>query len=198
MTAPKNQLIDVFLFDEAGYFSGVSVAMESPLEEGVFIYPPNSTTVEPELNPENFYRWDGEVWIAEPKPTKPEDFVGKWISHESQTVHDRELRTLIQKIITSDCKTHKIVRGDDLSWGAEPIPEKTEEEKLKEAEDQARAKRDYLISKTDYLLTADYPISAEDLEAVKAYRQALRDVPQQEGFPNDIEWPTMPEVEKIA
>ena len=78
MTAPKNQLIDVFLFDEAGYFAGVSVAMESPLEEGVFIYPPKSTTVEPELNPENFYRWDGEVWVAEPKPTKPEDFVGKW------------------------------------------------------------------------------------------------------------------------
>lgn len=198
MTAPKNQLIDVFLFDEAGYFAGVSVAMESPLEEGVFIFPPKSTTVEPELNPENFYRWDGAVWIAEPKPTKPEDFVGKWISHESQTVHDQELRALIQKIITSDCKTHKIVRGDDLSWGAEAIPKKTEEEKLKEAEDQARAKRDHLISKTDYLLTADYPISAEDLEAVKTYRQALRDVPQQEGFPSDIEWPTMPEVKKIA
>jgi len=30
-------------------------------------------------------------------------------------------------------------------------------------------------------------------EAMTAYRQALRDVPQQEGFPQTITWPTKPE-----
>jgi hypothetical protein len=29
----------------------------------------------------------------------------------------------------------------------------------------------------------DYPISQENLEEIKAYRQALRDLPQQPGFP---------------
>jgi len=29
----------------------------------------------------------------------------------------------------------------------------------------------------------------------KNYRQALRDVPQQAGFPNDIEWPEEPSTE---
>ena len=42
----------------------------------------------------------------------------------------------------------------------------------------------------------DYPISEEDLAAVKAYRTALRDVPQQEGFPREVVWPEAPTVFK--
>ena len=76
----------------------------------------------------------------------------------------------------------------------EKIPEKTEEEKLAEAAEQIRSKRDSLISDSDYLLASDYPISAKDLEVVKAYRQALRDVPQQEGFPLDVVWPELPSI----
>ncbi len=56
----------------------------------------------------------------------------------------------------------------------------------------ARARRDQLITQTDYLLMPDYPISEENLEAVKAYRTALRDLPEQDGFPRDIEWPEAP------
>ena len=59
---------------------------------------------------------------------------------------------------------------------------------------RARNKRDAMISETDYLLMPDYPIEAESLEAVKAYRQALRDVPAQDGFPSSIAWPELPEV----
>lgn len=58
----------------------------------------------------------------------------------------------------------------------------------------AREKRDHLLAETDYLLMPDYPISSEALVALKTYRQALRDVPEQEGFPNAIEWPSKPEV----
>ena len=62
-----------------------------------------------------------------------------------------------------------------------------------ELAERARNKRDALISETDYLLMPDYPIDPESLEAVKAYRQALRDVPAQEGFPSSIVWPDLPE-----
>jgi len=58
----------------------------------------------------------------------------------------------------------------------------------------ARKKRDQLLSDTDYLLMPDYPLEAAELEAVKTYRQALRDVPEQAGFPSAIEWPSKPEV----
>ena len=58
----------------------------------------------------------------------------------------------------------------------------------------AREKRDELLAETDYLLMPDYPISEEALAALKTYRQALRDVPEQSGFPKTIEWPSKPEV----
>ena len=55
--------------------------------------------------------------------------------------------------------------------------------------DAARARRDALITATDYLLMPDYPISAAQLADIRAYRQALRDLPLQTGFPEAIDWP---------
>ena len=56
----------------------------------------------------------------------------------------------------------------------------------------ARQKRGRLIAATDYLVTPDYPISDDRLAKVKTYRQALRDIPEQEGFPRTITWPEKP------
>ena len=56
----------------------------------------------------------------------------------------------------------------------------------------ARQKRDRLIATTDYLVTPDYPISDDRLAKVKIYRQALRDIPEQSGFPRTITWPEKP------
>lgn len=38
----------------------------------------------------------------------------------------------------------------------------------------------------------DYPSNPQNLEELKVYRQALRDVPKQEGFPRDVRWPDVP------
>ena len=56
----------------------------------------------------------------------------------------------------------------------------------------ARQKRNRLITATDYLVTPDYPIDPEKLAKVKTYRQALRDIPEQSGFPRSITWPEKP------
>lgn len=56
----------------------------------------------------------------------------------------------------------------------------------------ARQKRDRLIAATDYLVTPDYPIEPDRLAKVKIYRQALRDIPEQSGFPRSITWPEKP------
>lgn len=56
----------------------------------------------------------------------------------------------------------------------------------------ARQKRDRLIATTDYLVTPDYPISDDRLAKIKIYRQALRDIPEQSGFPRTITWPEKP------
>lgn len=57
-----------------------------------------------------------------------------------------------------------------------------------------REERDRRLALTDYLVAVDYPISSEKLELVKTYRQSLRDIPQQEGFPwsGEIDDPAIP------
>lgn len=56
-----------------------------------------------------------------------------------------------------------------------------------EAAAAARTNRDVLLSKTDWNAMSDMTMSPE----MTTYRQALRDVPQQTGFPNYIAWPEL-------
>lgn len=74
-------------------------------------------------------------------------------------------------------------------YEAVPVPEPTEQELAS----SVRSQRDAKLSTTDYLVVPDYQISPEDLEAVKAYRQALRDIPEQSGFPKNVQWPVEPQ-----
>ena len=74
-------------------------------------------------------------------------------------------------------------------YEAVPVPEPTEQELAS----RVRSQRDAKLSATDYLIVPDYPISPEDLEAVKVYRQALRDIPEQSGFPKNVQWPVEPQ-----
>lgn len=59
---------------------------------------------------------------------------------------------------------------------------------------RVRMRRDSLISRTDFYVQPDYPGDPAGLEAVKAYRQALRDIPEQSGFPRNVQWPSLPSV----
>ena len=81
------------------------------------------------------------------------------------------------------------------------IPFTAEEETERDAEEAAwaagasdrlaaeeRAKRTALLMETDHYALADVTMS----DAMKTYRQALRDVPQQADFPDTINWPTKP------
>ena len=51
-----------------------------------------------------------------------------------------------------------------------------------------RAYRDKLLSETDYAALQDVVMSPE----MAAYRQALRDITDQAGFPHEVVWPTKP------
>ena len=56
---------------------------------------------------------------------------------------------------------------------------------------EQRAKRDQLLAATDWTQAKD--ISDAVSSKYATYRQALRDVPQQSGFPENIVWPVKPE-----
>lgn len=69
-------------------------------------------------------------------------------------------------------------------------------EDLPMTSDEARTQRDKLLAETDWTQVLDAPIDAATREAYRAYRQALRDLPEQEGFPETITWPELPSVTK--
>jgi hypothetical protein len=55
---------------------------------------------------------------------------------------------------------------------------------------QARAQRNALLQQSDWTQVADAPV---DQAAWATYRQGLRDITAQAGFPENINWPTRPE-----
>ena len=73
--------------------------------------------------------------------------------------------------------------------------------KAQEAEQlaaNARTQRDKLLSDTDWTQTDDAPLSSEDKESVRKYRQCLRDITAQSGFPQEVKWPQKPQITKVG
>jgi len=60
---------------------------------------------------------------------------------------------------------------------------------IEDAGRNIRSQRDNLLSQTDWMALSDVTMSPEWV----AYRQALRDITSQEGFPYAVIWPTKPE-----
>lgn len=54
-----------------------------------------------------------------------------------------------------------------------------------------RAERDRRLAASDWTQLPDVPQATKDLWA--AYRQALRDITEQAGFPQNVTWPTAPQ-----
>ena len=66
-----------------------------------------------------------------------------------------------------------------------------------------RAERDARLAACDWTVLPDAPVTEEEQAAWKAYRQALRDLPQQEGAPWDgggelTPWPVAPDAEATS
>jgi hypothetical protein len=59
----------------------------------------------------------------------------------------------------------------------------------------AYAKRDILLQQSDWTQLPDVPLTEAQRQAWVAYRQSLRDVPQQPGFPDNIVWPVAPDTQ---
>lgn len=92
-------------------------------------------------------------------------------------------RLAFGKLTPEFMKEHEIVEEE-----YNPEDEMTDEELAS----RVRMRRDSLISRTDFYVQPDYPSDPAGLEAVKAYRQDLRDIPEQSGFPRNVQWPSLP------
>lgn len=145
-----------------------------------------------------------------PPENIPDGHVARWKGTAWETVEDHR-QHLDEKGIKQGGTPYWLPdQGDDWQSPARymedlgPLPAgavtvRPEKPAPTEAElfQQLRAERDRRLSATDYLLMQDYPIPDDQRAAVQAYRQALRDIPAQEGAPWDggekeTPWPELP------
>lgn len=99
-------------------------------------------------------------------------------SNAEQTVAHREVDGMFES---------RLAFAIELADGEEIAPFVPD---LQALASQVRDRRNQLLTESDWTQAADVPQSLKDAWA--PYRQALRDVPQQTGFPTDIVWPTKP------
>ena len=57
---------------------------------------------------------------------------------------------------------------------------------------QVRVERDRLLASCDWTQVVDAPLTASAKQAWADYRQALRDIPQEQDDPDSIVWPETP------
>lgn len=156
-------------------------AAEVPNTHGLKIL--DSTEVKPEVILGFWPMWSGKTWkqvedhrkrVAGGKlvPIPAQEATEYWLPGDTYTTPPRAMVTLGP--LPADAL---LVR-----------PEMTQEEKAT----QARAQRDGLIAQTDYLMVSDYPISDAYRQVISDYRQTLRDITTQAGFPDEIAWPEKP------
>jgi hypothetical protein len=110
------------------------------------------------------------------------------------TVPDAELATYGVERVTattapaSNARTHTLERSCSLVDGV--WTEVWTETQLESAvaEKNIREQRNELLSQTDWTQLSDSSVAS----IWTTYRQALRDVPAQDGFPYSVTWPTEP------
>lgn len=78
--------------------------------------------------------------------------------------------------------------------GTEWYDPRTEQQIYDEQSSTVRIQRDNLLKETDWTDTASAitRLGQTVYDNWQAYRQALRDVPEQPGFPSNVVWPTKP------
>jgi len=91
----------------------------------------------------------------------------------------------IYKIIESKAYSKSIPINSSLEGWTETKPETWDNVFYS---NEIRTTRDKLLKETDWWASSDLTMSSEQI----AYRQALRDIPQQENFPFGIVWPSSP------
>lgn len=94
---------------------------------------------------------------------------------------------------TFDNKTHRAVEQSPVlengvwkkSWAVVQLSDEV-------AAANVRAERDKRIAETDWLVIKNLELNQNVPGKWEVYRQDLRDIPQQPGFPHEITWPVKP------
>ena len=79
------------------------------------------------------------------------------------------------------------------TWGEVPVEYTPEFKRIESLKKSVRSERDSLLASTDWIVTKSLEAGVAVPTEYSTYRQALRDITDQSGFPEDVVWPTHPE-----
>lgn len=116
---------------------------------------------------------------------EPEDF---WVRMPPPPVirDEPEFDPFTQRI---EPREHEV--GDEfIEWDVIELTPEEQAQFLDLATQSATGERNHWLMMSDWIFTPDS--SPEDMDAWLEYRQALRDLPEQEGWPKVINWPVRP------
>ena len=115
--------------------------------------------------------------------------ITEWVLRGEPT-SEAEFNEMFRKVTGADANGTAIESANPAEWGVTWAQVSAKKAELVAAEPMRllRQERDRLIAETDWWATSDRTMTAEQT----AYRQALRDVPQNYTSLDDVVWPTKP------
>jgi len=145
---------------------------------------------------ENYYPLEDRVFVVyQAEGYEP---LGGWV-HVPETATSEEIAAAVEASAPlkkwrkgKNSAVTALLNQDRAGVAIESVPEPENPAAVESAEVLNRRKRKFLLFSADWTQLVDAPLSDAQRAAWAEYRQALRDVPQQAGFPNQIVWPVAP------
>lgn len=124
-----------------------------------------------------------QIRADNPNTSFPDSFTDAILQEQKVSVVARSTPPSIDGLVSTITEINPVLVDGvwTQQWKSSQVSQST-------AEENVRRRRDLLLGQTDYLALSDQTLSTE----MATYRQALRDVPNQSGFPFDVTWPTKP------
>jgi hypothetical protein len=125
---------------------------------------------------------------------------GNWVAIDAGMTEDQIKEHVIQSLPKYRWEAAEITAAKNLvnhsavaTFQPAPQPEPTVATHSQlTPEARGRMERNILLLRSDWAVLPDAQLSDAKKAAYLVYRQALRDVPEQSGFPDNITWPTKP------
>lgn len=117
---------------------------------------------------------------------------GNWVSVEDSDTEEQIINNIIQSCPLSKWESPKNNAAQGLLGTSNTVTFTPGPQNTVPPETAVRAQRDFLLSDSDWSQIPDNSLTTEQRQAWATYRQALRDVPNQPGFPDNVTWPVNP------
>ena len=98
-----------------------------------------------------------------------------------------EVEDAVWEELIEQCSHGKVLQPDENGYPVAVEHVRSDDELAKEI----RVKRNILLSQSDWTQLQDARLTDAEKTSWQVYRQALRDIPQQQAFPKNVVWPIL-------